>query len=144
MTKTKLPVISGGRRTGPLMRISRRYTFEAAHRLPKTPPAHKCHRLHGHSYAVELEVSGKLDSDLGWVIDFGVLDAAWGAVGEPLDHRYLNEIEGLQNPTSELIAVYLWERFDTYIGGINGIEISRVTVRESVRSSATLESAPGG
>lgn len=142
--KTELPVLVPAARTGPLMRISRRYTFEAAHRLPKTPPAHKCHRLHGHSYVVEVEVSGRLEPDLGWVIDFGVLDAAWGAAGAPLDHRYLNELEGLRNPTSEVLAAYLWERLDAYVGGIKGVALSRVTVYENARSSATLEASPGG
>lgn len=135
----KLPVIANGRRSGPTITISRRYTFEAAHRLPQTPPAHKCHALHGHSYAVEVYVRGKVAADLGWVIDFGVMDAVWKACAGHLDHSYLNEIEGLQNPTSERICVWLWERMAAYYSGVDGVELARVVVHESARSSASYE-----
>lgn len=121
------------------MRISRRYVIQSAHRLPKVPPSHKCYALHGHTYEIEVELSGRVDTMLGWVLDFGMLDAAWSKIGAPLDHVYLNEIEGLQNPTSENLALYLWSAIDTWVGGIKAVELSRVTVHENGRSAATLE-----
>jgi 6-pyruvoyltetrahydropterin/6-carboxytetrahydropterin synthase len=120
------------------MRVSRVYAFQAAHRLPMLPAEHKCSRLHGHSYEVEIEVRGQCDA-LGWVCDFSRLDCAWDALAGHLDHRYLNEIEGLQCPTSEQIALYLWGRFATYFA--DDVKLSRVTVRENGRSSATCEGA---
>lgn len=139
--KARLPIASDRMsRVGPEMRISRTYQFQAAHRLPNTPPDHKCHRLHGHTYEVEIEVRGLLDPELRWVCDFGRLDAAWDSLGAVLDHRYLNELDGLQHPTSETIACWLWERFATHFGG--AVELSRITVRENGRSSATLTQAP--
>jgi 6-pyruvoyltetrahydropterin/6-carboxytetrahydropterin synthase len=137
----KLPIAQQQRReprTGPVMRVSRVYAFQAAHRLPMLPAEHKCSRLHGHSYEVEIEVRGRCD-ELGWVCDFSRLDAAWDSLGAHLDHRYLNELEGLQCPTSEVIALYLWQRFATYFK--DDVTLSRVTVRENGRSSATCEGA---
>jgi 6-pyruvoyltetrahydropterin/6-carboxytetrahydropterin synthase len=136
----KLPIAQqrAPRRTGPVMRVSRVYAFQAAHRLPLLPAEHKCSRLHGHSYEVEVEVAGQCD-ELGWIVDFARLDAAWDALGAHLDHRYLNEIEGLHCPTSERIALYLWERFETYFAG--DVALERVTVRENGRSSATCTSS---
>jgi 6-pyruvoyltetrahydropterin/6-carboxytetrahydropterin synthase len=141
MTEKRLP-IAGQRqpipRSGPVLRVSRVYEFQAAHRLPYVPPEHKCSRLHGHTYSVEVEVSGQCDDALGWVCDFGRIDVAWDAIGKPLDHRYLNEIEGLQNPTSELLAVWLWRRFATHFG-TDGATLTRITVYENGRSAATCE-----
>jgi 6-pyruvoyltetrahydropterin/6-carboxytetrahydropterin synthase len=129
------------------MKISRTYTFQAAHRLPNVPADHKCSRLHGHTYEVEIEVSGPVDPTMGWVRDFGMLDAAWDAIaGKMLDHRYLNEIEGLENPTSEHLTVWLWRRLSTHLWG--EVVLSRLVVRENGRSAAIcepgdVESLPG-
>lgn len=92
------------------MRIFKDVTFEAAHRLPMLPVAHKCHHLHGHNYRVRVELDGPLDPMLGWVIDFAAIKVATDAVIGPLDHKYLNEIEGLSNPTAENIAQYILDR----------------------------------
>lgn len=90
--------------------IYKQFTIEAAHRLPNVPAGHKCARLHGHSFRVELRVRGPLDPALGWVMDFGELKAAFKPLYEQLDHHYLNDIPGLENPTSERLAVWIWER----------------------------------
>lgn len=90
--------------------IFKEFTFEAAHRLPNVPADHKCARLHGHSFAVRVTVSGAVDPSLGWVMDFAGIKAACRDVHDALDHRYLNEIEGLENPTSEVIAIWIWDR----------------------------------
>ncbi|WP_374305019.1 6-carboxytetrahydropterin synthase QueD [Methylocella sp.] len=92
------------------MRITQAFHFEAAHRLPRVPQTHRCHRLHGHSYRVELELVGDVDPDTGFVVDFFDVEAAFGPLLARLDHHYLNEVEGLENPTAELIAMWIFER----------------------------------
>lgn len=111
------------------MRIHKRFTFEAAHRLPNVPPTHKCHRLHGHSFAVELHVDGPVDPVMGWVIDFADIAAAWQPLHAMLDHRYLNEVDGLENPTSENLARWVWERARPSLPGL-----AQVVVRETCTS----------
>ncbi|MCC6746473.1 MAG: 6-carboxytetrahydropterin synthase QueD [Deltaproteobacteria bacterium] len=92
------------------MRLIRKFRLECAHRLPRLPEGHKCWRLHGHSYVVEVTVEGPVDPVEGWVMDFDRMDGAFAAVHEALDHRYLNEVPGLANPTSENLARWIWER----------------------------------
>jgi 6-pyruvoyltetrahydropterin/6-carboxytetrahydropterin synthase len=90
------------------MDIFRAFTIEAAHRLPNVPPGHKCSRLHGHSFRIELHVSGPVDSHSGWVMDFADVRTAFQPIFDRLDHHYLNEIPGLENPTSENLARWIW------------------------------------
>jgi len=92
------------------MEIFKAFTFEAAHRLPNLPESHKCSRLHGHSFRVEVHVGGPVDAKTGWVMDFAEVKAAYKPVWEMLDHHYLNDIEGLENPTSENLARWVWNR----------------------------------
>lgn len=103
--------------------IFREFTFEAAHRLPNVPPGHKCARLHGHSYRVLVRVEGAIDPTLGWVQDFGELKAAWKPLGAELDHYYLNEVSGLENPTSERLAEWIWWRLAEVLPGLSAIEV---------------------
>ncbi|WBB97034.1 6-carboxytetrahydropterin synthase QueD [Solwaraspora sp. WMMA2080] len=110
------------------MEIFREFTFEAAHRLPYVPEGHKCARLHGHSYRITVHVSGQVGAQTGWVIDFGDLKQAFAPVREQLDHRYLNEIAGLENPTSEVLARWIWQRL------VGQLPLSAVTVRETCTS----------
>ena len=90
--------------------ITKSFMFESAHWLPHVPAEHKCRRLHGHCYRVELAVTGPVDPVTGWVMDFADLSAAFEPVRGALDHRTLNEIDGLDNPTSEQIAAWIWQR----------------------------------
>lgn len=90
--------------------IFREFTFEAAHRLPNVPEGHKCARLHGHSYRVEVHVSGPVGQETGWVRDFGDLKVAFKPLEDQLDHHFLNEVPGLENPTSEVLAKWIWDR----------------------------------
>jgi 6-pyruvoyltetrahydropterin/6-carboxytetrahydropterin synthase len=108
-------------------------TFEAAHYLPAAPAGHKCRRLHGHSFRARIVVGGPLDEKRGWVLDFGELKGHLQPLHAELDHRLLNEVEGLANPTSEEIARWLWERIEhTLPEGLAPIEI---TVRETCKSA---------
>ncbi|WP_345609709.1 6-carboxytetrahydropterin synthase QueD [Pseudonocardia adelaidensis] len=113
--------------------IFKEFTFEAAHRLPNLPAGHKCSRLHGHSYRVIVYVQGVLDTELGWVQDFGDLKAAWKHLDAQLDHYYLNEVPGLENPTSEVLAEWIWTRLTPSLPGL-----SAVTVRETCTSGCTF------
>jgi len=92
------------------MDIFKTFTIEAAHRLPHVPAGHKCARLHGHSFRVELRVSGEPEPHSGWIMDFAEIKAAFHPLYEQLDHQYLNDIEGLENPTSERLAQWIWAR----------------------------------
>lgn len=91
-------------------RLERTYRFEAAHFLPKVPPGHKCARMHGHSYQVDVIIEGTIGGDTGWVMDFSDIDEHVTPLVRQLDHHVLNEIEDLTNPTSELLAVWMWQR----------------------------------
>ena len=90
------------------MRIFKIFQLEAAHCLPHVPPGHKCARLHGHSFRIEIHVAGEPDARLGWLMDFADLKAAFQPLYDRLDHHYLNEVEGLENPTSEMLARWIW------------------------------------
>ena len=116
------------------MEIFRAFTFEAAHRLPNVAEGHKCGRLHGHSYRVEVHVSGEVDPHTGMVVDFAEIDAAFEPLHGCLDHYYLNEIAGLENPTSENLARWIWDRLQS-----SPLNVSRVVVRETCTSGASYE-----
>jgi len=105
------------------MEIFKEFTFEAAHRLPNVPEGHKCARLHGHSFRVRVWVSGELDERFGWVMDFADIKAAAKPVIARLDHYYLNEIEGLENPTSEYVARWIWARLKPALVGLSRVEV---------------------
>jgi 6-pyruvoyltetrahydropterin/6-carboxytetrahydropterin synthase len=92
------------------MEIFKEFTIEAAHWLPHVPEGHKCGRMHGHSFRIRVQVSGPLDPELGWVLDFADIRAAFRDIEEQIDHRCLNEVEGLENPTSENLARWLWRK----------------------------------
>ncbi len=105
------------------MEIWKEFTFEAAHLLPNVPEGHKCRRLHGHSYRVRVIVSGEPDPELGWIADFADIAAACAPIRQRLDHYYLNEIEGLENPTSERLAKWIWERLEPMLPGLSRLEV---------------------
>ena len=92
------------------MEIFKSFRLEAAHRLPHVPAAHKCARLHGHSFRVDVHVRGEVDPHTGWVMDFSDIKRAFQPIYDQLDHHYLNDIPGLENPTSEQLARWIWTR----------------------------------
>lgn len=105
------------------MEIFKEFTFEAAHRLPNVPEDHKCARLHGHSFAVRIGVKGDVGEHSGWVMDFSDIKSAFKPIRDELDHYYLNDIEGLENPTSENIARWIWDRLLPTLPLLYSIEI---------------------
>jgi 6-pyruvoyltetrahydropterin/6-carboxytetrahydropterin synthase len=119
------------------MEIFKEFRFEAAHRLPNVPPGHKCARLHGHSFRVSVHIEGPVDGATGWVRDFSDLSCAMEPLLGRLDHYYLNEIDGLDNPTSEILARWIWERL---LGPLP--ELSQVVVRETCTSGCVYRGEP--
>lgn len=111
------------------MDIFKVFTIEAAHRLPNVPPEHKCGRLHGHSFGVEVHVRGDIEPDSGWVLDFADVKTAFQPLFDQLDHHYLNEVESLANPTSENLARWIWERLQPRLP-----ELHTVIVKETCTS----------
>ena len=103
--------------------LIKEYRFEAAHRLPNVPVGHRCANLHGHSFRIELTLVGPVDPITGWFIDFGVLDEIVGPLVAQLDHHYLNEIDGLQNPTSEILAAWLWEHIKDLLPALTAVTL---------------------
>ena len=105
------------------MEIYKKFHIEAAHRLPNVPEGHKCARLHGHSFLVELSVEGTPCPQSGWIMDFADLKAAFQPLHDQLDHHYLNDVPGLENPTSERLAIWIWERLKPQLAGLCQIEL---------------------
>jgi len=118
--------------------IFKTFTLESAHRLPNVPSGHKCARVHGHSFRVELHVSGPLDPQLGWVMDFAEIKQAFEPLFQRLDHRYLNDVPGLENPTSEVLARYIWRELQPALP-----QLSRVVVHETCTSGASFAGESG-
>ena len=110
------------------MDVFSEFTFEAAHRLPNVPTGHKCARLHGHSYRVRVHVEADVDAETGMVIDFADLRRAFAPVRDVLDHYYLNDVAGLENPTSENLARWIWDRL------AGDLPLVRVVIRETCTS----------
>ncbi len=109
-----------------IVELVKEFTFEAAHRLPRVTETHKCARLHGHSFRCEVAVRGDVEPETGWFIDYADISDAFEPIRQKLDHYYLNEIAGLDNPTSENIALWIWERLEGRLPGLR-----RVTIRET-------------
>ena len=116
------------------VRLVHEFKFEAAHKLPKVPVTHKCHRLHGHSFKIEVAIEGPVDESTGWFIDYGVLYDAWKPLHDQLDHNYLNDVAGLENPTSENLARWIWDRLKAAIPSV-----MRVTVFETCDARCEYE-----
>jgi 6-pyruvoyltetrahydropterin/6-carboxytetrahydropterin synthase len=108
------------------MKITQAFTFEAAHRLPRVASTHRCFNMHGHSYRVELQLAGEVDPETGFVIDFFDIETVFLPLFRQLDHHCLNDIDGLENPTAENIAVWIWQRTRPQLA-----QLSRVTVYET-------------
>lgn len=104
--------------------LSRKYNFSAAHYLPNVPEGHKCRRLHGHSYEIEVAIRGEVDPQSGWLTDYGAIDAQVDPLVAEVDHRTLNEIPGLENATSEHLCGWFWERLQEQLPGLYRVSVA--------------------
>jgi 6-pyruvoyltetrahydropterin/6-carboxytetrahydropterin synthase len=116
------------------LEIFKEFQFEAAHHLPHVPDEHKCRRLHGHSFSVTLYVKGDVGEKSGWVMDFADIKTAFWPIYLQLDHYYLNEISGLENPTSENLARWIWQHLAPKLKGL-----SRIMIKETCESGCIYE-----
>jgi 6-pyruvoyltetrahydropterin/6-carboxytetrahydropterin synthase len=115
--------------TAETMELFKQFSIEAAHWLPHVPADHKCRRMHGHSFQIQVHVRGPVDPHLGWVMDFAEIKAAFAPVEDEIDHRCLNDVEGLENPTSENLARWLWKRLRPALP-----LLSKIVVQETCNS----------
>ena len=104
--------------------LRKTFQFEATHSLPKLPSDHKCHRLHGHSFKAEIVIVGECDPELGWLVDYADIADLFEPIWKQLDHHHLNVIEGLENPTSENIAIWIWGRLKPVLPQLVAIEVA--------------------
>lgn len=111
------------------MELFKVFQIEAAHFLPHVPEDHKCRRIHGHSFQIEIHVSGPVEKSAGWVMDFADIKQAFEPLYRQLDHHFLNEVPGLENPTSENLACWIWERLQPSLP-----LLSKVVIRETCTS----------
>ena len=112
--------------------LRKSFQFEAAHKLPNVPPDHKCARLHGHSFRVEVVVAGECDARLGWLMDYADITDAFKPLLERLDHYYLNEIPGLENATSENLAKWIWDRLKPKVPLLTEIVVAETCMSRCV------------
>lgn len=106
------------------MEIYKRFVFDSAHFLPNVPDGHKCKNIHGHTYRLTVYLEGDLDEELQWVMDFKDLKDVVRPVIDTLDHRLMNDIEGLENPTAERIAVWIWDKIKPNLPLLSKIELN--------------------
>ncbi len=111
--------------------IYKEFSFDSAHYLPNVPEGHKCKNMHGHTYHVKISAKGPIDATLGWVEDFGHFKKVWEPIVHEIDHKVLNDVPGLENPTAELIAVWIWNRMIDKIPYLHSVE-----VKETLTSGA--------
>ncbi len=116
------------------MEIYKEFMFESAHKLPNVVEGHKCGRLHGHSFKVSIFVSGPVGETTGWIIDYGDMKKAFQPIWDQLDHHYLNDIPGLENPTSEVMAKWIWQQLKPKLP-----ELSKVLINETCTSGCVYQ-----
>lgn len=116
------------------MEIYKVFKFDAAHRLPCVPSGHKCAKLHGHSFRVEIHVRGNPDPHTGWIMDFAYISDAFEPILNQLDHKNLNEIEGLENPTSENLCRWIWARLQPTLP-----QLCKIILQESPESGCIYQ-----
>ena len=118
----------------PHLELVTSFEFQASHQLERAPEKSKCRRLHGHSWKVEVHVSGPIDPTTGWVQDYDEIQAACEPIYEALDHRHLNDVDGLANPTSEMVALWIWERLEADLPGLSAIVVHETCTARCIYS----------
>lgn len=116
------------------MEIYKEFMFEAAHRLPNVPEGHRCARLHGHSWKGTIYVRGEIGEHTGWVMDYAEIKRIFAPIYDQLDHNYLNDIEGLENPTSEVVAIWIWRQLKPLLPSL-----SKVLINETCTSGCIYQ-----
>lgn len=116
------------------MQIFKSFTIDAAHKLTGVPEGHKCGRVHGHTFTIEIHACGEVDSTTGWVVDFSDVGKIFKPIHDQLDHNYLNDIPGLENPTSENIAKWIWPRLKPSLP-----QLCRIVIKESPSSACIYD-----
>lgn len=116
------------------MQIFKQFTFDSAHFLPNVPAGHKCKEIHGHTYRAVMYIEGQPDPHLGWVMDFAALKHIISPIVKQVDHKLLNDIPGLENPTCERIAIWLWEAIKPAVP-----QLVRIELHETPTSGAIYE-----
>lgn len=119
------------------MRLFKEFQIEASHFLPNLPDGHKCRRLHGHSFRILVNIEGEVNEELGWVMDFADIGKAFEPIFKVLDHNHLNDIEGLENPTSENLAVWIWQRLKPELPMLKSIEIRETCTSGCIYSGSS-------
>ena len=114
------------------MLIFKKFTFDSAHSLPMVPDGHKCKEVHGHTYKLTVFIEGELDEKLGWVMDFGDLKQVIKPIIDSIDHKYLNDIEGLENPTCEVITKWLWDKVKPQVPMLKKIQLDETPTSGAV------------
>lgn len=109
------------------MIIYKQFTFDSAHFLPEVPAGHKCSNLHGHTYSLTVFIEGELEDERGWVIDYAELKKNIQPIIDLVDHQLLNDIPGLDNPTSEILSIWLWDKIKPLVSGLKKIELKETT-----------------
>jgi 6-pyruvoyltetrahydropterin/6-carboxytetrahydropterin synthase len=122
-----------------MMELRKTFQFEAAHLLPHLPKSHKCRQLHGHSFKVDIVVSGDLNPKLGWVMDYADITDVFKPLWVKLDHRYLNEVSGLENPTSENIAIWIWNRLKPVLPLLTEVVVAETCTARCVYRGDAVE-----
>lgn len=120
------------------MEIYKEITFEAAHILPNLPEGHKCRRLHGHSYTLRISLNGPVNATTGWVMDYAEIKNACVPIVAQLDHHYLNEIKGLENPTSEILVQWIWKRLKPVLPFLSALEIKETCTSGCIYRGETV------
>ena len=126
-------------------RLTKDFRFEAAHTLPSLPEGHKCRRMHGHSFKVEISIEGEVDESIGWVYDHKRISEAMRPLLEQMDHGYLNDIEGLESPTIERMAGWFWKKLAPDLPGLadgDHVDLAAELAGESHAGAGVLRLSP--
>jgi 6-pyruvoyltetrahydropterin/6-carboxytetrahydropterin synthase len=119
--------------------LSKDFDFESAQSLPQFPAGHKCRNVHGHSFKITISVRGPVDEASGIFYDHAAISDVMKPLVAQLDHAYLNEIPGLENPTIENMARWFWDRLHTQLPGLY-----EITLHETPRARCTYRGEMAG